>query len=361
MSYERTCCICAEKGCIMTEERKENDILMRGLKILAAIVIIIAGMKAAAAIVAPVMVAIFVVITLLPFVRWMTRHRVPTPIAVLIVLLGILIVGTCTGILIGQSVHLFTENLPYYQERLKVESAVLIHYVEQLGFNVPEKGIFGLIDSGAALSMAANVLRDIGQLMANTFLVLLIAMLMLLEVAEIPQRIRKALGRPDINLGWFNAFSRNVYRYLAIKTCVSLATGICVGIWLWVLGVDFPILWGLLAFVLHYAPTVGSIVAAIPAILFTIVQLGWEVAILVAIGYLAINTVWGMILEPRFMGMGLGMSTLIVFISMLFWGWVLGNIGIFLSVPLTMTAIIALKSKPETKWIPAILGSGDAD
>jgi AI-2 transport protein TqsA len=337
------------------EQQKESATFFHSCVIIASFVIIIAGLKAAQSIVAPFMVSIFVATTLSPFVFWMTRHKVPTIAAVLIVVFIVLIVGAGAGTLIGTSIDSFTQNLPSYEQRLKDETESLLHLINRLGVDVPEKGVLGWIDPGAAMSFAGNILKGFGNFLANAFLVLLIAVFILLEVSDIPDRVRKALGRPDVEFGWFGHFTANLRRYLAIKTWVSLTTGLCVAGWLWILGVDFPFLWGLLAFLFNYVPNIGSIIAAVPAILLSIIQLGWGSALLVAIGYVAFNIVFGTIVEPRFLGRGLGLSTLIVFLSLIFWGWVLGTIGLFLSVPLTMTAIIALKSKPETQWIPAIL------
>jgi AI-2 transport protein TqsA len=339
------------------EQQKESYTFFRSCVILASIVIIIAGLRSAQVIVAPFMVSVFVATTLSPFVLWLTRHRVPAIAAVLIVVLVFLIIGAGTATLVGTSLDEFTRNLPFYEERLKSETATLLHLIERLGFDIPEKGILGWIEPGAALSLAGNLLKGFGNFLANAFLILLIAVFMLLEVSEIPDRMRKALGRSEVDFGWFGNFTANLRRYLAIKTWVSLATGLCVTVWLWALGVDFPFLWGLLAFLLNYIPNIGSIIAAIPAVLLSLIQLGWGSALLVAIGYAACNVSFGTIIEPRFLGRGLGLSTLIVFLSLIFWGWVLGTIGLFLSVPLTMTAIIALKSKPETQWIPVMLGS----
>lgn len=339
-------------------ERNGSDALARGLVITAATVIIIAGLRAAESIVAPFFVSVFVAITLSPTVLWMTRHRVPTIVAVAAVVLVILVMSAGVGILVGTSVDVFTRNLPFYEQRLKSEAASLLQVAEQFGVEIPEEGLLGLIDPGAALSFAANLLTGFGNLLANAFLILLIAVFILLEVSDIPARVRKALGRPDDQFGWFGQFAENLRKYLAIKTVVSLATGLSVAVWLWILGVDFPFLWGLLAFLLNYIPNIGSIIAAVPPFLLSIIQLGWGTSFLVAFGYLAVNMVFGNLVEPRYLGRGLGMSTLVVFLSLLFWGWVLGTVGLFLSVPLTMTAIIALKSKPETEWIAVILGSG---
>ena len=144
---------------------------------------------------------------------------------------------------------------------------------------------------------------------------------------------------------------------MAIKTLISLVTGIFITIWLTIIGVDYPLLWGLLAFALNYVPNIGSIIAALPAVLLAIIQLGLMRALLAAAGYIVINLLMGSVVEPRFMGRGLGLSTLVVFLSLLFWGWILGPVGMLLSVPLTITAKIALDSRDETRWIAVLLGS----
>ena len=138
-----------------------------------------------------------------------------------------------------------------------------------------------------------------------------------------------------------------------------MAPGVAVWLWLWLLGVDYPILWSLLAFLLNYVPNIGSIIAAVPAVLLALVQLGPGSALWAAAGYLATNVVFGNILEPRFMGRGVGLSPLVVFLSLIFWGWVLGPVGMFLSVPLTITAKIALAASDDTRWAAVLLGTGE--
>ncbi len=135
-----------------------------------------------------------------------------------------------------------------------------------------------------------------------------------------------------------------------------MGTGLLVYFFLLIVGVDYPLLWAVLAFVLNYIPTIGSIIALIPPFLLAMVQLGFIDSIIVLAGYLTINTIMGNILEPKFMGKGLGLSTLVVFLSLVFWGWVLGPIGMLLSVPLTITIKIALDSSEETRWLAVMLG-----
>jgi len=139
---------------------------------------------------------------------------------------------------------------------------------------------------------------------------------------------------------------------------IRLSTGIAIGIWLWLLEIDYALLWALLAFLLNYVPNIGSIIAAIPAVLLALIQFGMGASLITALGYAVVNLVIGSFIEPKFMGRGLGLSTLVVFLSLVFWGWVLGPIGMLLSVPLTMILKIALQSNDDTRWIAIILGSG---
>ena len=143
---------------------------------------------------------------------------------------------------------------------------------------------------------------------------------------------------------------------MAIKTLTSLATGIFVGIWLAILGIDYPVLWGLVAFLLNYVPNIGSIIAAIPAVLLSFIQIDMFHALFAALGYVIVNIVIGSVIEPRVMGRGMGLSTLVVFLSLVFWGWVLGPVGMLLSVPLTMILKIALEHNEDTRWIAVLLG-----
>ena len=134
----------------------------------------------------------------------------------------------------------------------------------------------------------------------------------------------------------------------------SLVTGLLVTLVLWIIEVDFPVLWGLLAFLLNFVPNIGSIIAAVPAVLLALIQLGPGAATAATVAYLAINIIMGNVVEPRFMGRGLGLSTLVVFLSLVVWGSLLGPVGMFLSVPLTMTAKLALEANPATAWIAVV-------
>jgi predicted PurR-regulated permease PerM len=140
-----------------------------------------------------------------------------------------------------------------------------------------------------------------------------------------------------------------------------LATGILIAFWLYILDVDYPILWGFIAFLLNYIPNIGSIVAAIPAVILAFIQYGIGSAIMVTAGYIVVNFIIGNVIEPRLMGRKLGLSTLVVFLSLIFWGALLGLVGAILSIPLTMTLKFAFESGESTKWIAVLLGSEKFD
>ena len=215
-------------------------------------------------------------------------------------------------------------------------------------------------EPGAAVQLVADLLNGFGRVLGNAFLIFLTVVFILFETSSFPLKFRAVAEDPDHALDRFADFREKVKRYLVIKTVASLGTGVAIGLWLAVLGVDYPMLWGLLAYLLNYVPNIGSIIAAVPAVvpavLFAAVQLGPGAALWSALGYLVVNVVVGSVIEPRFMERGLGLSTLVVFLSLVFWGWVLGPVGMFLSVPLTMMIKIALDSRPGTHWIAVLLG-----
>jgi len=194
-------------------------------------------------------------------------------------------------------------------------------------------------------------------LLTNTFMIVLTLVFILSEAAGFPDKVRAMLGNRNAELHEYGAIMQGVNKYLALKTMTSLATGVLVTVLLKILGVNFAFMWGLVAVLLNFIPTIGSIIAAVPAVLLALVQLGLMSAAWVAGGYLIINVLIGNILEPKIMGSGIGLSALVIFVSMAFWGWVLGPIGMLLSIPLTMTCKIALAGNPETRWLALLLGS----
>jgi AI-2 transport protein TqsA len=322
---------------------------------LAAFIVVIAGMRAAETLLVPFLLAIFISIVSAPVIFYLRRLRIPLSVAMLIVISGVILFLLAMAALIGTSLDSFSRSLPGYQEQLRETITALASWMTARGIEIHSERILSYFDPGAAMNLVAGLLSGLGGVLRNIFLILLTVIFILLEGSGFPDKLRAAFG-PNTSFSHFNKFRITVNRYLAIKTVISLATGVTVAAWLILLGVNNPLLWGLLAFLLNYIPTIGSIIAAVPPVLLALIQLGPGTAGLVAAGYLVVNIVTGNVIEPRFMGRSLGLSTLVVFVSLVFWGWVLGPVGMILSVPLTMTIKIALDSNKETRWIAIFLG-----
>jgi AI-2 transport protein TqsA len=322
----------------------------------AACIVIIAGMKAATVILVPFLLSAFIAIISAAPMFWLQRKGVPATLAIVLVVLAILGMVVLVAALVGQSTHDFSKDLPLYQAKIKAQTGVLLTYLDKLGLDTKAMALTEVFDPGAAMKLAAAVLNGLGNMLTNGFLILMTVIFILLEAAGFPAKLQAIKGAPDASLNRWEHFLNQVKQYMAIKTWVSLATGIIIAVWLAILGIDYPLLWGLLAFALNYVPNIGSIIAAVPALLLALVQVGVIKTLAAAGGYVAVNLIMGNAIEPRFMGRGLGLSTLVVFLSLLFWGWVLGPVGMLLSVPLTITAKIALDSRPETRWLAILLG-----
>jgi len=323
----------------------------------AAFVIVVAGMRAAEPILVPLIVAGFLAMISTSPVFWLRQKGIPAPLAVLGVVLGVLSVGLTFILIIGTSLDDFSAAIPRYQARLTKEIEPIIQWIQGFGFKLNNEMLLKSIDPGASMRLVANMLSGLGGILTNSFLILLTVIFILFEASSFQQKVQAAFGDPKGTLSQIKKITDAVNNYLAIKTLVSLGTGVVVAIWVWALGIDFPVIWGLLAFLLNFIPNLGSIIAAVPPMLLGYIQFGIGRALLVGAGYGVVNLLFGNVVEPKFMGRKLGLSTLVVFLSLVFWGWVWGPVGMLLSVPMTMVVKIALESRPSTHWISILLDS----
>ena len=330
----------------------------RVLLVLAALVIVIAGLKAASALIVPLLMALFIAIITLPFMLWLTGKGAPKWAALGLILLVLASVILTVGSLISSSVDQFSALLPTYENKLRTTITLLSDWAARhqlTGFTGTE---FTIVDTKAAARIIGGLVGSGGRIVGDSLLIFFTVVFLLVEASTIPNKIRAILSDPDTTLERLSEFLNAVKQYLVIKSLTSLITGVVVTAWLFFLGVDFAVLWGSIAFFMNFVPFVGSIIAAVPVVFLAFLDAGVQDALLVAAGFLAINLVVGNLIEPRFMGRGLGLSTLVVFLSLLFWGWVFGPVGMFLSVPLTMLIKIALESDPRSRWIAIVLSSG---
>lgn len=324
----------------------------------AAVIVIIYGLQMAKGLLVPFLVAAFLAMITLRPMLWMQNKRVPPFIAALTIVLAIMLILAMLGAIVGSSVAEFTAALPSYQQRLDAIIQGAFTFIAQR-FNGDEsiQSMSDMIDPGWAMGLAASILNGLKDVLTNVFLIFFTMIFILMEASTADIKMKAAFGRSTESMRRPRLFLTNLGRYLGIKTVVSMATGLLAGLLTWAIGVDFPLLWAMLAFLLNYVPTIGSIIAAVPAVLLALVQLGPGEASAVALGFAAINVVFGNILEPRLMGYGVGLSPLVVFVGLIFWGFVFGPVGMLLSVPLTMTLKLGLENDARTRWIAILIGS----
>ncbi len=338
----------------LTDDRAFRTTLMA-----AAAVIILAGIMLAETFVTIMLLSIFISIIGVHPVSWLDKKKIPHWLSVTIVLLGFLLIISGLSGIIGGSISSFTSHTEKYEQRFDEIITSVENSIKPLGLDLTSERVTQILNPGKILNLTAYTLGQLGNAMSNATIIFFIVMFILLEMNDISKKAKALGGTTKSKKNFYNLsrIEKSIRHYLVIKTFTSLITGILVTFFLWIIGVEYAVLWGLIAFLLNYIPNIGSIIAAIPAILFSWIQLGFMPAIWVTIVYAAVNTFIGYMVEPRVMGKGMGLSTLVVFLSLIIWGYILGVVGMFLSVPLTMAIKIILENNESTRPLAAILGN----
>jgi AI-2 transport protein TqsA len=328
----------------------------RFLMIAAALVIIIAGINQAQSALVSSLVAVFLAVLGMPPLRWLERKHVPSVAAVLIVVAGITSVLLLFGGLVAMSLNSFSASLPSYQQRIQEESLVFQALLAKRGVSVTDKVLLEYLNPAAVMKLFVDLLGGLGSALSNIVLILLTVMFILFEASSFPVKLRAVLGDPRQAFPQFSKFVDDISHFMVVQTALNLTAGILIGLWLTILGVGSPVLWGFLVFMLLYIPHVGSIIAAIPAVSLTLVQFGLSRAALVAAGYVTVQFILGNVVQPKLMGRTFNLSTLVVFLSLIFWGRMLGLIGAVLCIPFTMTLKFICENNESTRWVAVLLG-----
>jgi len=345
------------------DQRRDLGTPMRLLLVAACVVVLVAGLRAASSIMIPFLVAVFIAAISLPVLTWLQR-RLPMIVAVLGTILMDLLVLALVGYLVGSTANQVAGEMGEIQ-------STLTEWIEDGGEWLEERGVpvasglagddslplalFSRFEPGFLVDFVNRTLRTTTAALSSFLVISLIVIFTLFEAASFGPKVRAAFGSAGAEARFARAM-HEIQHYMGIKTVISLATGLLIGIWVGVLGVEFAVFWGLVAFVLNFIPNLGSIIAAVPTTLLAMVQIGVGRALLVALGYLVVNMVIGNFIEPPLLGRRLGLSTLVVVLSLVFWGWVWGPVGMLLSVPLTMVVKILLENTEEFRWVAVLLG-----
>jgi len=326
--------------------------------VMASVVIVLAGIKSASVIIIPFLLSLFIAIVLSPLYNYFKSKGIADILSVTLAIAVFILFLAFVAKLIGTSVHDFSVNIDTYTQKLSGYYQLIATYAASLGIAISTDDISNLINMKQAMKFATSIIQSMGSMFTNGFVIILTVVFMLLESQYFVKKVEFTDGHQETMAHIETIFSK-IKNYMVLKALISLLTGAIVWISLSFLGTDYAFLWGVLAFMLNFIPNIGSIIAAIPAVLITLVQLGGMSAFIVVILYTVINVVIGSIVEPKVMGKGLGLSTLIIFLSLLFWGWLLGIVGMLLSIPLTIMAKIIFDANQNTQWIGVLLGTGE--
>jgi predicted PurR-regulated permease PerM len=314
----------------------------------------------AAPILAPALLALFIAVVATPPLRWLRGKGMPKYLAVLLILLILMDVASLVALTTTSALEAFREGLPRYQERLVLLSEEFGGWLEGIGIDKSRAALRDLISPAAASQIIYAALTNASNTVAIGLLVLVIVAFMLVEASALPAKLQAAFPQTDAREAQLKQLFDTINRYMLIKCITSLATGLGIWIWLRILGIEYAIALAVAAVLFNFIPIVGNILMTVPAVLIALMQANASTALLVALGYVVVNVVIGNIVEPRLTGHQLELSPVVVLLSLLLWGWVLGPIGLFLSVPLTIALVVALDASPHTRPIAIMLGSGIA-
>lgn len=326
--------------------------------VFASVIIVLAGIKSATAIVIPFLLALFIAIILSPSYNYFNKKGLPNGLSLVLVITLFVIFLASVAKLIGTSAQEFSSNIGFYEQQLSGSFHKVSEMAVSLGIKLPEKEIASIINPKQIMQLTSGIVQGIGSMFTNGFVILLSVVFMLLESGHFLDKITYATNDNRVISNIQEILSK-IKRYMVLKALISMFTGLVIWIALLIVGTDYAFLWAVLAFMLNFIPNIGSIIAAVPPVLLTLIQLGSVSALIVSAIYVGVNVIIGSVIEPKIMGKGMGLSTLVVFLSLLFWGWLLGIVGMLLSIPLTMMAKIIFDENENTKWIAVLLGTGE--
>ncbi len=333
--------------------------IARFMIIVLGVIGIIAGMKATASILNPIFVAVlFAVLFDIPR-AWLVKRGMAPGRALLITILVALVITLIFLVFLTSTFINLTASLPEFGQQLDAQLAELGAMLNQYGIQGDQLNEVAQSDQTNPLKIIGYVLSGVVSLLGSGFLILVYAIFLLIEASGFSAKLNTAFKPSEPAYQYLNDVTTNLRNFLVAQTQVSLATGVGVTVALWLLDVQFALLWGFVAFLMNYIPYIGSILAAIPAVIVAFIQYGPSTTVLLVIGaYLLINIVVNYTIYPRLMSKGVDVSMFIVLAGMVFWGWVLGPIGLILSVPITAVIKISLESYPASNWLAIMLGSG---
>ena len=328
----------------------------RGLIVAAAIAVLALFLQAAAPVIVPILLAVFIVVILIPPLRWMRKKGVPKYLGLGLVVFILLDIGSLVALIATGALEGFENRLPTYQERLTLLSQEFGRWLEGIGLENSTEAMGDFVDPTRLTPLVKGLLASAGSLFTSGLIILFTVIFLLLEAPGLPRKVRAAFQPTEETQERLVHLIQTVRKYMVIKIWTSLLTAGIVWVLLLAIGIDFAALWAILAFFLNFVPFLGPILMLIPPVLMALIQKDVGTALLVAGGFVATNAAVGSVLEPLLMGKGFGISPLVVFVSLFFWGWLFGAVGVLLSAPLTMALMTALETSGTTRPLAILFG-----
>jgi AI-2 transport protein TqsA len=330
--------------------------LFRVIVALAATVVVLVGMRLGAPTLTPILFAVVLALLFGPLYSWLKHRGLPTPLALLIMLVFVGAIFLGLFFTLGVSIGRFTERLGFYTSQLDGRLDDLDVLIERLGLS--DFDLKEVVKPGALAEALGVVLSGIAGFLSNLFLILAIMLFLLAEGSAMMDRLRASVPEDNPQVAGLIEVGHNVVRQFGLRAIVNVVTGAGVTVLLFLLGVDFPLLWGILTFFLSFVPYIGLFIAVTPAVVLAFAESGPSRAVLVIVGVAVVNVLAENVLSPMLMGRGLDLSPTVVFLSFILWAWVLGGPGAFLAVPITLFVIGMLATFPETRWLASLMGAG---
>lgn len=320
----------------------------------ACIIIIIAGLKLSAGLIAPILFAFTLTLLAWPVLQWLQKKGLPKWLAIAIVSATATVAILVLLFVVFYSIQKLSSNLTLYADRLYSQLQPAWDFLQSQNINtaaIPEGGIDGTTIIRTVLDVTANFLSNI----FNVALFLFSLLLMIIASDSYVKKFKEHYNSNNSVVSDFAAWSKNIQEQYSVQTVSNLISGVLTTMLFIILQIDFAILWGILVFVLAYVPNIGIIIASIPPVLLAFILHGWQSALLTIALITLLNFLMDNVVTPRFMGDRLQVPTIIVFLSFTIWTWVFGPLGAFISLPLTLGLRAILAHHNETRFFAKLL------
>lgn len=325
------------------------------LVVVAAAVAILAGMRASAAILSPIVLALVITIAWSPGADWLRKRGFhPTAAALAGIVAGIVVLGLVVA-LVWISLVQLQEKLPTYQPRIAALQALITEKLRVLPIDSSRLLSSETFRPSSLVGYALRIIRQLTQTAGNLIVLVLLMAFMMLEAIDFPAKLRSALGSNSEAIERLKGLGECIKSYVLINAAFGLAAALINTALLLALGVDFAFLWGVLSFLLSFVPNIGFMIALVPPALLALIEFGFTRAAIVVGGYILINFVSDNVIKPKFVGASIGLSPLIVVLSLLFWAWLLGPLGALVAVPLSIGVKFLFDSFEESRWMAKLM------